>query len=103
MPPPSFIDEMAQLARAKSAEALALDEAFWTRLAREYYRDESFIQLNYGYYHPALKAVLEVEIDAVREINRRGSHFKLLESSRLLEAARADLARLAGADAEEIV
>ena len=71
MSQPLFLDELAQLTRAKSADALAVDEGFWARLAREYNRDESFIQLNYGYYHPALKAVLEVEIAAMREINRR--------------------------------
>jgi len=99
----TFIDEIARITRATSADALAVDEAFWARLAGEYDRDERFIQLNYGYYHPSLRPVLEVEIEAAREINRRGSHFKWKESTNLLEAARSDLARMAGADAEEIV
>jgi selenocysteine lyase/cysteine desulfurase len=99
----SFLDELTGLARQKSPEALAVDEGFWGRLAREYERDERFIQLNYGYYHPSLRPVLEVEIAAIREINRGGSHFKWQESERLLEAARADLARLARVDAGELV
>jgi selenocysteine lyase/cysteine desulfurase len=99
---PSFLGELAQITRSKSAGALASDEMFWARFAREYERDESFVQLNYGYYHPSLRAVLEVEIAAIREINRRGSHYKMLESDSLLEAARADLAVLAGVDTGEV-
>jgi selenocysteine lyase/cysteine desulfurase len=97
------LEELTRTARSKSAEALAVDEAFWTRLSGEYNCDEKFIQLDYGYFHPSLKPVLDVELEAAREINRRGSHFKRLESVGLLEAARTELARLAGADVEEIV
>jgi selenocysteine lyase/cysteine desulfurase len=103
MPEVTYLEELTRLTRAKPPEALAVDEGYWTRLAREYDRDESFIQLNYGFYHPSLRPVLEVEIAAVREINRRGAHFKWQESDRLLEAARADLARLAGVEADELV
>ena len=96
-------DELTQLGRQQSAEALAADEDFWLRYALGYVRDESFSQLNYGYYHPSLIPVLEAEIEAMREINRRGSHYKLRQSAESLELARADLASLAGVDPEELI
>ena len=98
-----FLTEIAQAARQRTPEALAGDEAFWTRWAREYERDERFVQLNYGYYHPALRAVLDVEIAMARELNRRGAQFKLTETAKLLESARTELAELAAVDSEEIV
>jgi selenocysteine lyase/cysteine desulfurase len=99
----SYLDELTQLTRSTETTALATDEAIWGRLAREYNCDESFIQLNYGFYHPSLIPVLEAEIAAVREINRRGAQFKRTDSALLLEAARRDLAQIAGTNPEEIV
>ena len=98
-----FIGELALAAQERPADVLAQYEPFWTRLAQEYDRDESFIQLNYGFYHPSLKAVLDVELAAARSFNRQGSYFKLEKSPELLEATRADLARLAEVETEEIV
>ncbi|HVU34881.1 MAG TPA: aminotransferase class V-fold PLP-dependent enzyme [Opitutaceae bacterium] len=95
--------ELSQLVQSKSVAELAGDAVFWARLADEYERDDSFIPLNYGYYHPALRAVLEAEIAAAREINRRGSQFKWLDSAPLLEATRTELAAVAGADPSEVV
>lgn len=96
------LEELGQLARAKPASELALDEAFWARFAQGYERDEGFVQLNYGFYHPALRAVLDVEVATMRALNRRGSHFKFKETTPLLEAARTELAALAQVEAEEV-
>ncbi len=96
-------DELARLSRQQTATALAEDEPFWQRYACGYVRDESFSQLNYGYYHPSLIPVLDAEIEAMREINRRGSHFKRWQSEECLELARTDLATLAGVDPEELI
>lgn len=103
MTPSSTFEELARLVRAKTAGALAEDEAFWARWAREYDRDESFLQLNYGFYHPSLRPVLDVELQVARELNRRGSHFKWADSETLLESARAELAAFAGVAAGEVV
>ncbi|HEX2862366.1 MAG TPA: aminotransferase class V-fold PLP-dependent enzyme [Lacunisphaera sp.] len=97
------LQEIARITSQAAPGDLARDEAFWARFAALYDRDESFVQLNYGFYHPALRPVLEAEQAMAREVNRRGSHFKWQESDALLEAARAELAALAGADPEEIV
>lgn len=99
----SMIDEVARIVRTRSPEELAVDETFWTRVAGEYACDERFVQLNYGYYHPSSRAVLEVELETARELNRRGSHFKMTESGPLLEKAREDLAKVGGVDAGEVV
>jgi selenocysteine lyase/cysteine desulfurase len=101
--PTLTIEELGRITRSTPPEALAADEDFWAQFAQLYERDAGFVQLNYGFYHPSLRPVLEVEIEAVRELNRRGAHFKQRESAELLEATRADIARLAGAATEEIV
>jgi Selenocysteine lyase len=103
MKPEMSLEEIVATVRSRAPEALADDEAFWTRVAGAYERDESFVQLNYGYYHPAARAVLEVELRTARELNRRGAHFKLNDSAPLLEAARADLGRVGGVEAGEVV
>lgn len=95
-------DELAALTRSRAPADLARDEGFWARFAQGYDRDPSFCQLNYGFYHPSLWVVLDAEIEGMRELNRRGSHFKARDSEPLLEACRQDLARLAEASPEEI-
>ena len=98
-----LLDEVASAVANSTAETLARDEVFWSRFASGYDCDPGFVQLNYGYYHPALRAVLDVELETARALNRRGAHFKVSESEPLLESTRRELAGLAGASAEEIV
>lgn len=102
MEPFFSLDELTAITNRRPPEDLARDETFWARFAQGYDRDPSFCQLNYGFYHPSLRVVLEAEIEGMRELNRRGSHFKARDSEPLLEACRRDLARLAGANPEEI-
>lgn len=97
-----FRNEIVGLRRSTPIATLATNEAFWTSVAALYDRAEGFVQLDYGYYHPALRPVLDVELATAREVNRRGSHYKRMESSALLEAARADLASLTGMPADQI-
>jgi selenocysteine lyase/cysteine desulfurase len=99
---PISLDELSRLTASTPTAQLAGDEAFWARLATGYDRDDGFVQLNYGHYHPSLRPVVEVEVQALRELNRRGGHFKRFDSAPLLEATRADLAALAGVDPGEI-
>lgn len=94
--------ELRRAASAVSPEALARDEAFWATVRGDYAMAEDFAQLEYGYYHPCNRAVLAVEIETMRAGQRRGSHYKRREMTADREAARADLARVAGASPEEI-
>ncbi|HTH13302.1 MAG TPA: aminotransferase class V-fold PLP-dependent enzyme, partial [Spirochaetia bacterium] len=96
-------ETLAARTRGVDPRALARDEAFWADLARLWTPDPTFIQLNYGFYHPSMVPVLEAEITTMRELNRRGSHFKVRDSAPLLEGTRSDLARVVDASPEEIV
>jgi selenocysteine lyase/cysteine desulfurase len=99
----SHRETLAAVTRATDPRVLAHDERFWTDLARLWSPDPTFVQLNYGFYHPSMNPVLEAEIATMRELNRRGSHFKVRDSATLLEATRADVAGLLGASPEEVV
>ena len=83
-------------------EALAADEPFWRDLTRDWAPSPDFINLEYGYFHAAPLPVLETELRAAREINRRNSFYKRHEMHDDQEAARTALARLAGTSPEEI-
>ncbi len=99
-------DRLAELRRraaAQAPEGLARDEEFWRDVRTDYEKSEDFVQLEYGFYHPCNRAVLAAEIEAMRVGQRRGSHYKRNEMTAEREAARADLARLAGANPEEVV
>jgi selenocysteine lyase/cysteine desulfurase len=83
-------------------ETLAADEPFWRDLTRDWAPSPEFINLEYGYFHAAPLPVLEVELRAAREINRRNSYYKRFEMRDDQEAARTALARVAGTSPEEI-
>jgi selenocysteine lyase/cysteine desulfurase len=84
-------------------EALARDESYWDAVRCEYVRPDDFIHLEYGWYHPSAKRVLAAEIAALQMGQRRASHYKRGEMNADREAARADLARLAGATSDELI
>lgn len=83
-------------------DVLAADEPFWRDLTRDWAPTPEFINLEYGYFHAAPLPVLEVELRAAREINRRNSYYKRTEMRDDQEAARTALARVAGTSPEEI-
>lgn len=83
-------------------DALAADEPFWRDLTRDWAPSPEFINLEYGYFHAAPLPVLEAELRAAREINRRNSYYKRNEMRDDQEAARTALARVAGTSPEEI-
>ncbi len=85
-----------------SSDVLAADEPFWRDLTRDWAPTPEFINLEYGYFHAAPLPVLEVELRAAREINRRNSFYKRNEARDDQEAARTALARVAGTSPEEI-
>jgi selenocysteine lyase/cysteine desulfurase len=95
MPPLQTPEELAQ-------RAAHPDEAFWDDVAGLYDLDQTFVQLNFGYYHPALRPVVDAEARAVVEVNRQGSYFKATRSGGLLEDARRLLAIEAGVEPDRV-
>jgi selenocysteine lyase/cysteine desulfurase len=95
--------DLHTIAGAALPTALAADESFWQKVRAEYALPDGFTHLEYGYYHPASRAVLAAEIAMMQVAQRRGSHYKRNEMEADREAARTDLARLGGVDAEEVV
>jgi len=91
MPPFPTPDDLARAAHTP-------DEAFWSRVADQYDLAPSFVQLNFGYFHPAMVPVVEAEARAVVEVNRRASYFKATRTDALVEEARGLLALEAGVD-----
>lgn len=91
MPPFPTPDDLARAAPTP-------DENFWSRVADQYDLDPSFVQLNFGYFHPAMAPVVEAEARAVTEVNRRASYFKATRTDALVEEARGLLALEAGVD-----
>ncbi len=98
-----MLEKIRTAASATTPEALASDESFWAVVRAEFARPEDFIHLEYGFYHPACHAVIAAEIATITEAQRRGSHYKRHEMTAEREAARTDLARLAGASPEEVI
>ncbi|MFO1451397.1 MAG: aminotransferase class V-fold PLP-dependent enzyme [Opitutaceae bacterium] len=86
-----------------SPEARAADEAYWRTVREAYTIPTDFIQLEYGWYHPGANRVLAAEMEAMRQGQLRGAHYKRGEMNAEREAARIDLARVAGADPEEVI
>jgi selenocysteine lyase/cysteine desulfurase len=79
----------------------AADDALWTRVAGLYDLDPGFVQLNYGYYHPAMTPVLKAEVAALKKGNAQGSYYKGTRSEALREEARAAVAETAGVNVDE--
>ena len=102
-PPNPACEKIGSLASATSPDALATNEGFWAMVRAEFARPEDFVHLEYGYYHPACHAVIATEIATITEAQRRGSHYKRHEMNADREAARTDLARVAGASPEEVI
>lgn len=94
------LEELREAARGDLREKAA-DETLWSRIAGLYRLDPDFVQLNYGYYHPAMTPVLEAELDALRRGNSQGSYYKGTRSEALKEEARLAVAETAGVEAEE--
>lgn len=99
----SNYETLRRRSTANEPAALARDEAFWTAVAAEFAAPSDFVHLEYGYYHPCCRAVLETQIAALHHGRRFASHYKRTQFSADYEAARTDLARVADADPEEIV
>ncbi|MBL9206897.1 MAG: aminotransferase class V-fold PLP-dependent enzyme [Opitutaceae bacterium] len=86
-----------------SPEIRAGDEAYWRTVREAYTVPTDFTQLEYGWYHPGANRVLAAEMEAMRQGQLRGAHYKRGEMNAEREAARVDLARVAGADPEEVI
>ena len=99
----SLMNKLSLTVSQTPAEVLATDEDFWQEVSNEFSSPKEFIQLEYGYYHPAFRSVIEKEIQAVQELNCRTSHYKRTEMATDFEGARLDLAEMSGVGIDEIV
>lgn len=95
--------EPSKMGSLASPETRAGDEAYWRTVREAYTIPTDFIQLEYGWYHPGANRVLAAEMEAMRQGQLRGAHYKRGEMNAEREAARVDLARVAGADPEEVI
>lgn len=95
--------EPSKMGSLASPETRSGDEAYWRTVREAYTIPTDFIQLEYGWYHPGANRVLTAEMEAMRQGQLRGAHYKRGEMNAEREAARVDLARVAGADPEEVI
>jgi selenocysteine lyase/cysteine desulfurase len=89
-------DALVTLRAGRTPDHLAGDDRFWGAVRALWDIDPSFVQLNYGYYHPACREVLEAEIAMTRTVNRGGSRFKAHQAEPLRERVRGRLAEALG-------
>lgn len=102
-PDSSILASLRHRSASVAPDVLARDESFWSAVAAEFVAPSEFIHLEYGYYHPACRGVIAAEIAALHHSQRYSAHYKRTQRDADYEAARADLARLAGADPAEII
>ena len=82
---------------------LAANEAFWAEIRKGYQLNESYINLENGYYCIAPKKILKAYQEHVKQVNLEGSHYLRTRwyDDRNKTAAR--LAELLGASKEELI
>ncbi len=86
----------------QSAADLASDEAFWLQIQRAFNPSSQFINLENGYFLMAPSDVVENQFQHIRHINDHTSYYMRRSQWDDRENVRRQLAKLAGADAEEI-
>lgn len=92
------LDKLAQL---PPQEAATQEEA-WEQIASMYNPDESFLNLENGYFSMCSVPVMESFMQKTRSVNSQSSYYmrRLMQPERLL--IKSELAQLAGVPAEEI-
>ena len=85
------------------AGELAGAEDFWVALRKKYRLKPDYINLEHGYYSMQATPVLEAFISDVREVNYQASYYMRTVQAANKDAARAELARLAGCSVDEII
>jgi selenocysteine lyase/cysteine desulfurase len=107
---PAFAEGALDLARADlppapgdgDAALLALDEAYWARVGRFYARTEGVTNLEHGYWGRMAEPVLARYQTALARVNRENSWYARRLYGPDYEYARERVARLIGADVEEV-
>jgi len=95
-------DALQEKAAGKSAEEIASDEDYWATIQQAYSLDPNMIYLNSGGMSPAPKVVQEA-LHRYNDLTNKGPYYymvKVLDQGK--EPLRQKLAKLAGADTEEI-
>jgi selenocysteine lyase/cysteine desulfurase len=88
---------------ARTPTELAGAEDFWTTLRSKYRLKPDYINLEHGYYSMQSEEVLERFIAGVRDVNYQASYYMRTVQAENKDAARAQLARLAGCHVEELI
>ena len=65
-------DAIRAMTVKQDAAAAASDESLWSAIRAEFVTPDEFIHLEYGYYHPACRAVIEVETNAIHHAQLHG-------------------------------
>ncbi|MFM8450541.1 MAG: aminotransferase class V-fold PLP-dependent enzyme [Haliscomenobacter sp.] len=86
-----------------SPEELAMDETFWAQVRSGYRLKPDYINLENGYYCFLPEQILDNYLHHVREINYQGSYYMRTVQWDNKRAMAAQLADLAGCDAEEVM
>lgn len=103
MTTPRPIETFREQAAGVAPATLALNEQFWLDVRAQYATPTDFVHLEYGWYHPCTHAVLAAQYEAMKDGQRRGSHYKRGEMPQDRERARLALAEIAGASSEEVI
>ena len=85
------------------AQTLAEDEVFWSALRAKYRLKPDYINLEHGYYSMQSTDVLEAFIAGVREVNYQASYYMRTVQTTNKDAARAQLAAVAGCSTDELI
>lgn len=87
----------------KPASEVAKNEAFWAALRTHYPSNNSFINLENGFYCFQPADVLEAYIGKVRAINGEASHYMRTRLDNDVVKVREQVARFAGCDVGELI
>ena len=84
-------------------EKIASDEDFWAALRADYVLQESYINLESGYYNILPKKLLNKYIEHIKYVNSLGAYYMRTVQYENKKRVAAKLASLAGCDPSEIV
>lgn len=99
---PITASHVAGIVASRTPQDLAGDETFWQRISQLFARPADFTHLEYGYFQPPALRTLEAEIDLLRTLAIRASHYKRGETDALQQRARESLAEVVGVPVGEI-
>lgn len=98
-----FGERLLARAAAATPARLAEDEAFWAEVRSRYQLPTDRIDLEQGYYSRMALPVLDAFVDHARRINRDAAFYMRTAQADDKQAARTQLAALAGCSPDELI